>query len=58
MNYSFRQFIEQNYMDQLIVAADSFIQSDNRCDIEVTVKYALIDDMFFLLQRSMATMSS
>lgn len=39
MDYSFRQFVEQNYMNQLIEAANSYIQSDNRCDIEVTVKY-------------------
>jgi hypothetical protein len=45
MDYSFRQFIEQNYMDQLIDAANSYIESDNRCDIEVTVKYALIEDI-------------
>ncbi len=45
MDYSFRQFIEQNYMDQLIAAANSYIESDNRCDIEVTVKYALIEDI-------------
>ena len=35
MDYSFRQFIEQNYMDQLIDAANSYIASDNRSDIEV-----------------------
>ncbi len=45
MDYSLRQFIEQNYMDTLIAAANSYISSDTRGDIEVTVKYVLIEDM-------------
>lgn len=45
MDYSFRQFIEQNYMDKLIAAAEEFIECDTRYEIEVTVKCVLIEDI-------------
>jgi hypothetical protein len=45
MDYSFRQFIEQNYMDKLIAAAEEFIECDTRYEIEVTEKCVLIEDI-------------
>ena len=45
MDYSFRQFIEQNYMDKLIAAAEEFIEWDTRYENEATVHSVLIEDI-------------
>ena len=45
MEYSFKTFMEENYMDRLVYAAESFFAHDENCTMEVSVRYVMLDDV-------------
>ena len=46
MEYSFKTFMEENYMDRLVSAAESFFAHDETCTMDVSVRYVMLDDTF------------